>query len=133
MTDRAEYGRGWKRLRRHVLERDGWLCAWCGIDLRQHGVTASVDHVVSIKAGELAGWTRAELNDPSNLVASCSSCNSSRAARPGPPRRARPGFLTGSATTSRHVSGSLSPVPGVRAEPGKGQRWTLGPGKGRQG
>ena len=83
---REGYPKRWKQLAKSILERDGYICAWCGADLREHGVTASVDHGVSLKDGRAEGWTDAELNDPSNLAAACRSCNSSRRGH-GPPRR----------------------------------------------
>jgi 5-methylcytosine-specific restriction endonuclease McrA len=126
MTDRVEYGRGWSKQRQRILNRDGWLCAWCGIDLRQTGVRASVDHVVSIVEGTRRGWTTRELNDDTNLVASCRSCNSSRSHRPGPPKRTRTGFLPRVDTTNGPDRGTLSPTVMGSPEASKGQRWSLG-------
>jgi 5-methylcytosine-specific restriction endonuclease McrA len=50
-----------KRLRQLVLERDRYVCTYCG------GVATTVDHVVSLNRGGA--------DDPSNLVASCELCN----------------------------------------------------------
>jgi hypothetical protein len=51
----------WKNRRKEVLQRDGYICAYCG------GVANSVDHVIPRSAG----------GDHSlaNLVASCLPCN----------------------------------------------------------
>ena len=78
----AAYGKGWKKLRRRVLERDGWSCVYCGVDLKLPGITASVDHIVPVVELETLGEnvTPAAV-DPGDLVACCSSCNSARGAR----------------------------------------------------
>ena len=51
-------------LRRLVLERDNWTCAYCGRDAR------TVDHVNP--------YSRGGTDDPDNLVAACKPCNSSK-------------------------------------------------------
>ena len=77
------YGKGWTKLRRHVLERDGYLCRWCGVELRrpgtQYGAPATVDHLVAV--GELrAVGERVDPASvhPDDLVASCRTCNARR-------------------------------------------------------
>ena len=37
----------WKRVRLSVLQRDGWICYYCGADLRE--TQATVDHIVPRK------------------------------------------------------------------------------------
>lgn len=54
----------WKVLRLEILERDGWICRYCG------SAANHVDHVVSRKRGGT--------DDPSNLVAACGFCNRSK-------------------------------------------------------
>ena len=78
----AAYGKGWKAKRRRVLERDGWICHYCHADLRSPGVTASVDHVISVVDLENAGMnvSPAAVHEE-DLVACCSRCNSARGAR----------------------------------------------------
>jgi len=61
------YGPAWRRLRLVILERDGHSCRWCG------GPANTVDHVTPKAHGGS--------DDPSNLVAACLRCNSSRGGR----------------------------------------------------
>ena len=60
-------GRPWARLRKTILDRDGWRCAYCGKDLRQPGARPQVDHM---NPREFGGT-----DDPSNLVGCCGKCN----------------------------------------------------------
>jgi 5-methylcytosine-specific restriction enzyme A len=69
------YDAEWRKVRKAVLDRDGWICRWCG----QPAIT--VDHVTPLAQGGLR-------LDPSNLVAACRSCN---ARRGGATRRRRGG------------------------------------------
>ena len=55
--------RRWERVRRRVLERDGWRCRRCGKAGR-----LEVDHVVPVEAGG-DPW------DPSNLQTLCRGCH----------------------------------------------------------
>jgi 5-methylcytosine-specific restriction endonuclease McrA len=61
------YDHEYRKVRAEVLERDGWMCHWCGEPAN------TVDHVVPLAQGG------ARL-DEDNLVAACRSCNSGRAA-----------------------------------------------------
>lgn len=58
----------WKKLRRAVLDRDGWRCAACGKDVE--GRDATVDHVIP--------YTGPESNVMHNLITLCRSCNSTK-------------------------------------------------------
>ena len=60
------YPPDWDQVRVRVLTRDRWVCHWCG------GRADAADHLVEIDAG--GGHAM------SNLVASCTPCNSRRAA-----------------------------------------------------
>src|ERR1700736_2640045 len=54
-----------------IYIRDGFVCQYCGCDLRKldpHSVT--LDHLVCHKHGGS--------DEPTNLISSCKSCNSSR-------------------------------------------------------
>jgi 5-methylcytosine-specific restriction endonuclease McrA len=139
------YGTGWKAKRKRILDRDGWRCGWCDTDLRARDTVATVDHVVSIQAGTEQGWTRAQLEDDDNLVASCKSCNSSKGKRSRPTRldsssssttksttkksntRSTSSFLTQTRTARRVDCRSLSPVGSSAALPERAARWTLKP------
>lgn len=57
----------WKKRRLLVLKRDGYTCHYCGLDAN------SVDHVLP--------RSRGGTDDLDNLVACCSSCNSSKGDR----------------------------------------------------
>lgn len=54
--------------RRHVMDRDGWRCRWCG-----SGVGLEVDHVVP--------WSRGGRTSVANAQVLCRSCNASKGAR----------------------------------------------------
>jgi 5-methylcytosine-specific restriction endonuclease McrA len=54
------YRGSWAKTRKKVLDRDGWRCAWCERDLREQGVKATVDHVVSLKQGRAAAEVERE-------------------------------------------------------------------------
>ena len=49
----------WRRLRRHILARDGWECQACGKLLGR----AEVDHIIPVLAGNKGG----AVHDPANL------------------------------------------------------------------
>ena len=54
----------WRRLRRHILDRDGWECQACGKLLGR----AEVDHVVPVMKG-------GKSFDPTNLQVLCVGCH----------------------------------------------------------
>lgn len=61
--------RAWRELRKKILARDGYVCAYCGQD------ADTVDHVMSIKSNpELA-------MSMDNLVSACKRCNSMKGSR----------------------------------------------------
>lgn len=70
--------RRWTRVRRAVLDRDGWRCRRCGRAGRME-----VDHVIPLDRGG-APW------DPANLQTLCRSCHIRKTAneneRPDPAR-----------------------------------------------
>lgn len=113
------YRGSWAKTRKKVLDRDGWQCAWCERDLRQQGVKATVDHVVSLKQGRADGWSEEQLKSSENLVAACGSCNSSRAERPGPPKRGREAASSSRMLTATSVM--LGP------DTAKNQKWKMQP------
>lgn len=57
-------------LRRHILDRDGFTCVYCGEPIEK---TPHIDHLVPVSAGGK--------NHICNLAASCPSCNLSKGAR----------------------------------------------------
>lgn len=54
----------WQKIRKSILDRDQHSCAYCGKD------ATTVDHIVPVSLGGDA--------HPTNLVACCRSCNSSK-------------------------------------------------------
>ena len=87
------------RLRRvAVLNRDGWICYYCGGDATQ------ADHVIPISRG----------GDPmslENMVASCKRCNVSKGNRPQ-------GAFLAKSDTPPVFSLRLSPKTTATAQPG---------------
>lgn len=71
----------WAKLRKRILERDGYVCAYC------HGRANSVDHVIP-----RAAWPDGQpgVDDPGNLVACCKPCNSRKGSKVGAPPRPAP-------------------------------------------
>jgi 5-methylcytosine-specific restriction endonuclease McrA len=60
------YTNTWMRISRRVLERDGYICAYCG------EVADTADHVIPRSRGGGDGLD--------NLVAACRACNASKGA-----------------------------------------------------
>jgi len=61
-----------KEKRLAIYIRDGFICVYCGTDLRDaKRFDINLDHVIC--RGE-----KGSTNDPTNLVTACRSCNSSR-------------------------------------------------------
>ncbi len=61
---RRQYGSAWQVARLRVLERDGYVCRYCG------GPANEVDHVAPLSRGGTI--------DERNLVAACKRCNSGK-------------------------------------------------------
>ena len=76
-SERKWQGAKWCRpsTRLAIYLRDGMACVWCGHSV-EDGATLSLDHVTPHANGGT--------NNPTNLVTSCSRCNSSRGTRSVP-------------------------------------------------
>lgn len=61
MSKQSSRGAAWNKTRLFVLDRDGWVCAYCNRD------ADTVDHVLAKNNGGT--------DDVSNLVAACRECN----------------------------------------------------------
>ena len=72
MAKHTARGPAWDAQRLRVLERDGWLCLYCGKALE--GADATVDHLTPISLQPDHDY------DDTELASSCRSCNSSRGA-----------------------------------------------------
>ena len=71
------WSRGWDRLRLVILQRDRYVCHYCGEE------AGTVDHVVPRAEGGT--------DEPWNLVAACTTCNSARSSRGSEPAAPRGG------------------------------------------
>lgn len=60
-------GEEWSAIKNFVHEANGWQCVYCGCETALYAVC---DHVIPLARGGT--------NDPTNLVTSCNSCNSSK-------------------------------------------------------
>lgn len=64
-TTRSDLNKAvWQRLRKTILDRDQHTCAYCGRE------ATTVDHIIPVSLG-------GDMH-PTNLVAACRSCNSSK-------------------------------------------------------
>lgn len=68
MATNSSRGADWNRLRAAILERDGYVCAYCGHE------ADTVDHIIAKNNGgeDIA----------SNLVAACRRCNGLKSDKP---------------------------------------------------
>jgi 5-methylcytosine-specific restriction endonuclease McrA len=60
----------WALLTAQVIERDGWICSYCDIDISTSDVRHAIDHVYPLSKGGT--------NELDNLCMSCQPCNSSK-------------------------------------------------------
>ena len=58
---KSRYPAGYKTLKKYIMERDNWICAYCG------EAASEMDHIMPKHLGGK--------DIPSNLVAACSRCN----------------------------------------------------------
>jgi 5-methylcytosine-specific restriction endonuclease McrA len=69
----------WKKIRQVVLRRDEYVCAYCNRQVS--GRDATVDHIIP---RHLAHTTDVDIDNYSNLITACRSCNSSKKHRRAP-------------------------------------------------
>lgn len=84
MSEQSSRGTAWNAVRLFVLDRDGWVCQYCRKELA--GDDATADHIVSKDRWKREG-REGDVDDPTNLVAACRSCNSSKQDSDTLPRR----------------------------------------------
>lgn len=70
------YGREWELLRAKILRRDSYLCQCkhCKASGRIRLAT-EVDHIISKKKAVQLGWTKQQIDDPSNLQSIHKDCH----------------------------------------------------------
>lgn len=72
----ANYGRGWNRVRRQALERDGHECVLCGTSKEELGRNPDVHHIVPVQAFvETPVTTESDAHYLENVVSLCPSCH----------------------------------------------------------
>ncbi len=75
MSRHSATGKTWQAQRRRVLDRDGWVCTYCGTDLVESATapnSATVDHIAPIAHNPDHVYADGE------LVAACRRCNGRR-------------------------------------------------------
>jgi len=68
MAKDSSRGAAWEKLRVKVLNRDNWVCSYCGKHLE--GSDATADHIIAKANG---GEDRLD-----NLIAACRKCNGTK-------------------------------------------------------
>lgn len=70
------YGAAWDKLREFVLARDNHLCQCkhCKAEGRV-ALATEVDHVIPRFKGQALGWSKDQIDDPSNLAAINTDCH----------------------------------------------------------
>lgn len=72
----ANYGRGWNRVRRLALERDGHQCVLCGATKSELGRNPDVHHLVPVRAFvEHPVTTERDAHYLENVVSLCADCH----------------------------------------------------------
>lgn len=73
------YDAAWDKVRAVVLERDKGLCQPC-LRAGRVAIGREVDHVVPKAKAERKRWTRAQVDDPTNLQLICTLCHKKKTA-----------------------------------------------------
>ncbi|MFQ3320213.1 MAG: hypothetical protein ACI80F_002290 [Natronomonas sp.] len=72
----ANYGRGWNRVRKQALERDGYECVLCGTSKEELGRNPDVHHIVPVRAFvETPATTEIDAHYLKNVVSLCPACH----------------------------------------------------------
>jgi 5-methylcytosine-specific restriction enzyme A len=73
------YGPEWDKLRKTILERDFGICRPCKAKGIIHAGT-HVDHIISKAKAKAMGWTKAQIDHPSNLQCINADCHEAKTA-----------------------------------------------------
>lgn len=74
--DTGNYGKGWNRIRKLALERDGYECTHCGKSKEEIGRNPDVHHIVPVRVFAAArGFTKADAHYEENVVSLCIDCH----------------------------------------------------------
>lgn len=74
------YGADWDRLRKQIMQRDAGLCQPCRKAGTLGVIAHAVDHITSKAKAKKLGWTKAQMDHPSNLQAICEPCHKRKTA-----------------------------------------------------
>jgi 5-methylcytosine-specific restriction protein A len=72
------YGYEWQKRRERIMARDCGLCQINGTECRF--IATEVDHKVSKAKARALGWTDEQIDDDSNLQATCTTCHKAKTA-----------------------------------------------------
>lgn len=72
------YDYAWTKRREEIMKRDAGRCQPCQRAGRLGVGAHAVDHIVSKAKAKELGWTREQMDDPSNLEAICNPCHSAK-------------------------------------------------------
>jgi 5-methylcytosine-specific restriction endonuclease McrA len=74
--DTGNYGKGWRRVRRNALERDGYECTHCGKTKAEIGRNPDVHHIVPVRVFARAeGYEKSDAHFADNVVSLCVDCH----------------------------------------------------------
>jgi hypothetical protein len=72
----ADYGKGWRRVRKRALERDGHQCRLCGVTKADLGRNPDVHHIIPVRwFSESSEYTREDAHFLANVISLCISCH----------------------------------------------------------
>lgn len=76
MSRQSARGPAWQAQRLRILDRDGWVCSYCGKALI--GEDATVDHIAAVATSDRKG----DDYEDDALVSACRRCNGTKGAKP---------------------------------------------------
>jgi hypothetical protein len=111
--DTGNYGKGWNRIRKLALERDGYACTHCGKSKEEIGRNPDVHHIIPVRVFAAArGFTKADAHYKENVVSLCIACHRKADFGAIPKERLRSSVSTGQETSGS--SGGIDRKRGPR-------------------